>query len=50
MKKRRNKQLLSFYKQILSQVVKPPSDTLLCYFNMFHLPPSSLQLIKYLVV
>jgi hypothetical protein len=40
----RNK--LSFI-QILSQFVKPPSDTLLRYFNMFHLEPSpsSLQFI-----
>jgi hypothetical protein len=32
--------ILSFYKQILSKFVKPPSDTLLRYFNMFHLAPS----------
>jgi hypothetical protein len=29
--------ILSFYIQILSQFVKPPRDTLLRYFNMFHL-------------
>jgi hypothetical protein len=36
------------YIQILSQIVKPPSDTLLRYFNMFHLAPSpsSLQFIN----
>jgi hypothetical protein len=34
--------------QILSQFVKPPSDTLLRYFNMFHPAPSpsSLQFIE----
>jgi hypothetical protein len=32
--------ILSFYIQILSQFVKPPSDTLFRYFNMFHLVPS----------
>jgi hypothetical protein len=39
--------ILSFYSQILSQFVKPPSDTLLRYFNIFHLEPSpsSLQFI-----
>jgi hypothetical protein len=35
---------IEFYLQILSQFVKPPSDTLLCYFNMFHLAPSPLSL------
>jgi hypothetical protein len=30
---------LIFIIQILSQFVKPPSDTLLRYFNMFHLAP-----------
>jgi hypothetical protein len=29
--------ILNFYIQILSQFVKPPSDTLLRYVNMFHL-------------
>jgi hypothetical protein len=35
--------------QILSQFVKPTSDTLLRYFNMFHLAPSpsSLQFIQF---
>jgi hypothetical protein len=39
--------ILSLYIKILSQFVKPPSDTLLRYFNMFHLAPSPsfLQLI-----
>jgi hypothetical protein len=29
-----------FYLEILSQFVKPSSDTLLRYFDMFHLEPS----------
>jgi hypothetical protein len=28
--------ILSFYIQILSQFLKPPGETLLRYFNMFH--------------
>jgi hypothetical protein len=32
--------ILSFLYKILSQFVKPPSDTLLRYFNMSHLAPS----------
>jgi hypothetical protein len=40
--------ILSFYIQILSQFVKPPSDTLRRYFKMFHLAPSpsSLQFLE----
>jgi hypothetical protein len=40
--------ILSFYIQILSQFVKPPSETLYPYFNMFQLAPSpsSLQFIE----
>jgi hypothetical protein len=43
--------LLSFY-TILSQFVKPPSDTLLRYFNMFHIAPSpsSLQFFVLLIL
>jgi hypothetical protein len=39
---------IQFYIQILSQFVKPPRDTLLRYFNIFHLvpSPSSLQFIE----
>jgi hypothetical protein len=36
--------ILSFYIQSLSQFVEPPSDTLLRYFNMFNLAPSSSSL------
>jgi hypothetical protein len=32
--------ILSFYIQLISQFVKPPSDTLIRYFNMLHLAPS----------
>jgi hypothetical protein len=31
--------ILTFYIQILSQFVIPPSDAVLRYFNMFHLAP-----------
>jgi hypothetical protein len=39
--------MLGFYIQSLSQFVKPPSDNLLRYLNMFHLAPSpsSLELL-----
>jgi hypothetical protein len=33
-----------FYIQILSQFVKPPCDTLLRYFNMFH--PSAITIVS----
>jgi hypothetical protein len=35
--------------KLMNQFLKPPSDTLLRYFNMFHLAPtpSSLQFIKF---
>jgi hypothetical protein len=40
--------ILNLIYKILSQFVKPPSDTLQRYFNMFHLAPSppSLQFNK----
>jgi hypothetical protein len=36
----RNTSILGYYIEIISQFVKPSSDTLLRYFNMFHLAPS----------
>jgi hypothetical protein len=38
--------ILSFYTQIQSQFVKPPSDTLLHYFNIFHDSPSAITIIS----
>jgi hypothetical protein len=36
--------IIVFYIKILSQFVKPPSDTLLPYFNLFNLAPSPTSL------
>ena len=41
---------IKYFKNLLSDCVKPLSDALLCYLKMFHLVPLSSSLLNYVII